>query len=417
MKFLHLADLHLGKSMYGVSLIDNGDQVFWAKRFLEKAAALKPDAVVIAGDVYDRSAPSGDAVMLLNHILTELEQMDIPVMLIAGNHDSGQRLSFAGSILAKRQIYMAGAVDAEITHVTVPEKDGSGEVTFWLVPYLFPAAAAQKLGDDSIGDYETAMRKLLERQGIDFSKRNVLVAHQNVTAGGREARRGGSESMAGGVGQMDYRVFDGFDYVALGHIHASCSVGRREVRFAGSPLCYHFDETKQPAKGLLLVELGKKGTGADITPVTIPPLHPMREIRGCAEEILAEAESGTGEKEYLKIVVTDARITPELSQTLRELYGNRGSLIMELVSAFREFGTVSALPGEYSEAKTIEEYFVELYRERKAQAQPEEKDMELFCFAAGRVRERQSAGKEEENLEEDAEKLLAYILEQEEGKG
>ena len=95
MKFLHLADLHLGKSIYGVSLIDNGDQIFWARRFLEKAAALKPDAVVIAGDVYDRSAPSGDAVMLLNYILTELEQMDIPVMLIAGNHDSGQRLSFA----------------------------------------------------------------------------------------------------------------------------------------------------------------------------------------------------------------------------------------------------------------------------------------------------------------------------------
>ncbi len=229
MKFLHLADLHLGKSIYGVSLIDNGDQIFWARRFLEKAAALKPDAVVIAGDVYDRSAPSGDAVMLLNYILTELEQMDIPVMLIAGNHDSGQRLSFAGSILAKRRIYIAGSVDAEITHVTVSDKDGSGEVTFWLVPYLFPAAAAQKLGDDSIGDYETAMRKLLERQGIDFSKRNVLVAHQNVTAGGREAGRGGSESMAGGVGQMDYRVFDGFDYVALGHIHASCSVGRREV--------------------------------------------------------------------------------------------------------------------------------------------------------------------------------------------
>ena len=245
MKFLHLADLHLGKSIYGVSLIDNGDQIFWARRFLEKAAALKPDAVVIAGDVYDRSAPSGDAVMLLNYILTELEQMDIPVMLIAGNHDSGQRLSFAGSILAKRRIYIAGSVDAEITHVTVSDKDGSGEVTFWLVPYLFPAAAAQKLGDDSIGDYETAMRKLLERQGIDFSKRNVLVAHQNVTAGGREAGRGGSESMAGGVGQMDYRVFDGFDYVALGHIHASCSVGRREVRFAGSPLCYHFDETNR----------------------------------------------------------------------------------------------------------------------------------------------------------------------------
>ena len=417
MKFLHLADLHLGKSLYGVSLIDNGDQTFWAERFLERVKELEPDAVVIAGDVYDRSAPSADAVMLLNHILTELEGMGVPVMLIAGNHDSGQRLSFAGSILAKQGIHIAGAVETEISHVTIPEKAGGGEVTFWLMPYLFPAMAAQKLEDDSIGDYGTAMRRMLERQEIDFSKRNVLVAHQNVTANGREAVRGGSESMAGGVGQMDYRVFDGFDYVALGHIHASCHVGRREVRYAGSPLCYHFDETKQPAKGLLFVELGEKEKGAEVTPIPITPLHPMREIRGTREEILEEAAKGKEEKEYLKVVVTDARITPELSETLRELFGKRGSLIMELVSSFREFGAVSALPGIHSEAKAIEEYFVELYRERKAQAEPDEKDLELFRFAAGQVRGRQSAESREEMLEEDAKELLAYVLEQEAAKG
>lgn len=417
MKFLHLADLHLGKSLYGVSLIDNGDQIFWAERFLEKVKELEPDAIVIAGDVYDRSAPSGDAVMLLNHILTELEGMGVPVMLIAGNHDSGQRLSFAGSILAKRGIHIAGTVETEISHVTIPEKGGGGEVTFWLMPYLFPAMAAQKLEDDSIGDYGTAMRRLFKRQGIDFSKRNVLVAHQNVTANGREAERGGSESMAGGVGQMDYRVFDGFDYVALGHIHASCHVGRKEVRYAGSPLCYHFDETKQPTKGLLLVELGEKGSGAEIMPVPISPLHPMREILGTQEEILDEAEKGKAEKEYLKVVVTDARITPELAGTLRELFGRRGSLIMELVSSLREFGTVSALPGNHSEAKAIEEYFVELYRERMAQAEPEEKDMEVFRLAAGQVRDRQSAENREEMLQEDAEELLAFILEQEAVRG
>ncbi|MDE5717656.1 MAG: exonuclease subunit SbcD, partial [Lachnospiraceae bacterium] len=133
MRFLHLADLHLGKSLYGVSLIDNGDQIFWAERLLKKVSELKPDAVVIAGDVYDRSSPSSDAVMLLNHILTELEQMGIPVMLIAGNHDSGQRLSFAGDILAKQRIYIAGVAETEVLHVTIPEKDGTGEVTFWLI--------------------------------------------------------------------------------------------------------------------------------------------------------------------------------------------------------------------------------------------------------------------------------------------
>ena len=273
MRFLHLADLHLGKSLYGVSLIDNKDQEYWKDRFLEKTEEIKPDAVVISGDIYDRNAPSGQAVMLLDSMLTRLESMEIPVLIIAGNHDSGQKLSFGGSILAKRNIYMAGVADKEICRVTIPEKDGLGDVTFWLIPYLFPAMAAKLFEDESIRDYETAMRRLLESQNIDFSRRNVAVAHQNVTAQGKEARRGGSESMAGGVGQMDYRVFDGFDYVALGHIHASYHVGRRQVRYAGTPLCYHFDETRQPQKGPLLVELGEKGAPVTIETVAIPPPH------------------------------------------------------------------------------------------------------------------------------------------------
>lgn len=413
MKFLHIADLHLGKSLYGVSLIDNQDQVFWVEKFLEKAKEVRPDAVLIAGDIYDRSAPSGEAVMLFNHMLTGLDEMGIPVMLTAGNHDSGKRLSFAGEILAKQGIYIAGVAKKEITHATIPEQDGSGEVTFWLLPYLFPAMAAQVLEDDSIGDYESAVRELLARQEIDFSKRNVLLAHQNVTANGKEAPRGGSESMVGGVGQIDYRVFDGFDYVALGHIHASYHVGRKEVRYAGSPLCYHFDEVGQPEKGALLVELGEKGNGVTITPLSIRPLHPMREIRGTYESILESLEQEKNRGEYLKIVVTDSRITPEISERLRGQFGRRDSVVMELVSEFREFDTVTALPGEYGGEKLIEDYFVELYRERKGQAEPPEKDLALFRFAAEQTRERELSEKREESLAADAEKLLAYLLRQE----
>lgn len=413
MRFLHIADLHLGKSLYGVSMIDNQDQVFWVDRFLEKTRELKPDAVLIAGDIYDRSAPSGEAVLLFNHMLTELEKMAVPVMMTAGNHDSGKRLSFAGTILAKQGLYIAGMAEAEMIHVTLPERDKKGEVTFWLLPYLFPAAATQALKDESIGDYETAVRKLLARQNIDFTKRNVLLAHQNVTADGRETPVGGSESMVGGVGQIDYRVFDGFDYVALGHIHASYYVGRKEVRYAGSPLCYHFDETRQPVKGLLLVELGEKGSGVEITPVSIGPLHPLREIRGTYETILESLEQEKNRGEYLKIVVTDRRITPEISEILRGQFANRDSIVMELVSEFREFDALPGLPGEYSREKLIEDYFVELYRERKEQAQPEEKDMALFRFAAAQVRGRKGSGSREENLEADAEKLLTYLLKQE----
>lgn len=416
MKFLHLADLHLGKSLYGVSLIDNQDQVFWVERFLEKAAELKPDAVLIAGDIYDRSAPSGEAVMLFNRMLTGLEEMKIPVMVTAGNHDSGKRLSFAGTILAKQGIYVAGVAEAEMAHVTLPEPDGMGEVTFWLLPYLFPAVAAQVLGDEAVGDYQTAVRALLGRQRIDFSKRNVLLAHQNVTAGGKEAFRGGSESMVGGVGQVDYRVFDGFDYVALGHIHASYSVGRKEVRYAGSPLCYHFDEIRQPEKGLLFVELGKKGEEVKITPIHIKPLHPMREIRGTYESILETLGREKNRGEYLKIVVTDRRITPEISELLRGLIGRQDSLALELSSEFRALDAVSDLRGEYNGEKSVEDYFVELYRERKGQAEPDKKDRELVAFAAGQVLNRELSEKREEALAADADKLLAYILKQEAGE-
>ena len=417
MKFLHLSDLHFGKSLYGVSLIDNKDQAYWKDRFLEKVEELQPDAIVIAGDIYDRSAPSGEAVALLDSLLTRLEQLQIPVMMIAGNHDSGQRLAFAGDILAKQNVYIAGSVDKELSHVTLPEKDGSGEVTFWLMPYLFPAIVAQKLEDDSIGDYETAVRRLLAQQEIDFSKRNVLVAHQNITADGREAERGGSESMVGGVGQIDYRVFDGFDYVALGHIHASYHVGRREVRYAGSPLCYHFNETRQPQKGPLLVELGEKDTGVRVQLQIIEPLHSMREIKGTFEEIRETVEGGREKGEYLRIVLTDRGITPEISDFLRELFRKRDSVVMELISEYREFGNADDVSGRSgSVEKSIEEYFAELYRERKDGAEPTEKDAELFRFAAQLVQKADPTDTGEAALEKDADELLAYILRQEGGR-
>ena len=231
MKFLHLADLHFGKSIHGVSLLEKGDQKAWVDGFLEMVRSLRPDAVVAAGDIYDRSAPSGDAVALLDGMVTALAELEVPVMLVAGNHDSGQRLSFGGSLLARQNVHISGVLSRQLAHVTLQDRDGP--VTFWLMPYLFPALAAQVLEDESIRDYDAAVRRMLAAQDVDFSQRNVLVAHQNVTANGQEAVRGGSESMVGGVGQVDYTAFDGFDYVALGHIHSAYPVGREAVRYAG----------------------------------------------------------------------------------------------------------------------------------------------------------------------------------------
>ena len=256
MRFLHVSDLHFGKSIHDISLLERGDQPAWVERFLALARELRPEAVVLAGDIYDRGAPSGEAVALLDRMITGLAELEIQVMLVAGNHDSGQRLSFGGSLLAKQQVHISGVLSKTLPHAALTDRHGP--VTFWLMPYVFPALVAQVLEGETIRDYHTAVRRLLEEQPVDFSQRNVLVAHQNVTANGQEVLRGGSESMVGGVGQVDYRAFDGFDYVVLGHIHSAYPVGRDAVRYAGSPLCYHFEESKQPRKGPLLVELGKR---------------------------------------------------------------------------------------------------------------------------------------------------------------
>lgn len=413
MRFIHLSDLHFGKSLYGVSLIDHGDQGVWVEHFLQQAEALSPDAVVIAGDIYDRSAPSGDAVTLFGGMLTRLAGLGIPVLMVAGNHDSGQRLAFAGEILAKQKVHIAGVLTKKLLSVTLPEKDGSGEVTFWLLPYLFPAQVAQLLEDDSIRDYDTAARRLLALQEMDFSRRNVLVAHQNVTVDGREGLRGGSESMIGGVGQIDYTAFDGFDYVALGHIHASYPVGRPEVRYAGSPLCYHFNETKQSLKGPLLVELGKKGSQVQITRLPIQPLCAMKELRGTYEEVLAAGERETKDT-YIRIVLTDRRVTAEAAQILRSRLESRGCLVMELVSDYQEYHALRS-GGEAGgrEQKLVEEYFAELYREKKDGAEPDRKDLELFQFAAGQVREAEAKGQKGEVSQSHVEELLDFLLQQE----
>ena len=414
MRFLHLADLHFGKSIYGTSLLENGDQGYWVDRFLELANKLRPDAVVVAGDVYDRSAPSGDAVQLLSRLLTGLSELSIPVMLTAGNHDSVQRLAFLSPLLRREGVHISGplAESPALAHVTLT--DEHGPVTFWLMPYVFPALVAQALGTENLRDSGEAVRLLLSRQGIDFAGRNVLVAHQNVTANGAEAERGGSESMVGGVGQIDYTVFDGFDYVALGHIHAAYPVGRDTVRYAGSPLCYHFNETKQAAKGPVLVTLGAKSEPVKTETLVIPPLHPMRELRGAFEELRDAELANPRRGEYLRVVLTDRRVSPEIAVFFRELYKSRDSILMELCSDYQTAaGGAGMLSRGDVEEKSVEDLFADFYAERRGGETPTEEDATLLRFAGellSRADVRAAPG------EKETQKLLDWLLEQEAAK-
>lgn len=383
MKLLHLSDLHFGKQLHGVSLLEKDDQPRWVDKLLECVDEHRPDAVLIAGDVYDRQSPSGGAMQLFSRMVTGISDRNIPVLITAGNHDSGERLSCFRDILARQNVHISGVLSRELTHVTLT--DEYGPVTVWLLPYTFPAAVVQILKDDTIRDYDTAVRRMLAEQSIDFSQRNVIVAHQNVTKGGVEGIRGGSESMVGGVGQVDYTAFDGFDYVALGHIHAAYSVGRDAVRYAGSPLCYHFDEIRQPKKGPLLVELREKGREPAVERMEIAPLHPMRELRGTYEEVMAAA-SNAGNGEYVKIVLTDRAMTPEINTYFEAVFKAKKSVLMERISEFQRF-TGEARRRELNELeqRSVEELFVDFYTDR-ANGAPEDEDVSLLQFAAELLR-------------------------------
>ncbi len=409
MRFLHIADLHLGKTIHGVSLIENGDQPYFVDRFLELAEEVSPDTVLIAGDVYDRSSPSGDAVALLSRLLTGLVNLSVPVLLIAGNHDSGQRLAFGGELLARENLHIAGVLPegGKIPRVTLT--DEYGPVNFYMMPYIFPALAAEKLKDSEIRGYDAAVRRLLEVSEIRTEERNVILAHQNVTAGGKDGERGGSESMVGGVGQVDYTAFDLFDYAALGHIHAAYPVGRPEVRFAGSPLCYHFDETRQARKGPLLVTLGEKGTKPVVETLSIEPLHPMRELKGSYEELRSEMESTEMRGEYLRIVVTDRTVAPAVADHLRRLAEAHDSVLMELCSVYREFsGTAGTVNPEDVRERPLSELFSSFYAERSGGAEVDERDLHFLKYAEELAAHADIDGKPAESV---VDRLLEAMLE------
>lgn len=385
MKLYHLADLHLGKTIYGLSMLE--DQRDWIEKFLALCRKERPDAVAAAGDIYDRSAPSGEAVVLLDHLLTELADMQIPVFLIAGNHDSGQRLSFGHSIFSKQNIHIAGTVRRELEHVILEDPDGQGPVVIWMLPYVFPEQISMILEDDTIHTYDDAVRQLISLQNIDPAVRNVILSHQNVTADGKEVQRGGSETMVGGLGQIDHSVFDRFDYAALGHIHSAYPVGRAEVRYAGTPLCYHFAETRQKDKGVTEVTLPAKGEKIQIRQIPIEPLHRMRRYEGTKEEVYEQLLQETGRNEYVGITLTDQRITPEVSAYITDLLERRDCLKLELVSTFSAFsGCVSAAERDALREKPVEDLFASFYEEQRGGTVPDEAEYELMQYIGELVR-------------------------------
>lgn len=307
MKFFHLSDLHIGKQLHRYNLKE--DQQVILKEVIAYAKELRPDAIVIAGDIYDKSVPSAEAVTIFDEFLTELSEITpvIPILIISGNHDSPDRLNYASEILRRHHIYLVGNVPEQpeeyIEKVTL--QDTYGEVDFYLLPFMKPGYVRNVFVNNVPETYADAVREIIKREEIDYNKRNVLVSHQ-FYVGEKEGSPETCDSevfSVGGIDNVDIGAVKEFDYVALGHLHGAQYVSRPKIRYCGTLLKYSVSESTQ-TKSLTVVTLKEKGEKPEIA---CYPLHPLRDVRkkkGTLEEIIKEA--GKEEKEdYISITLTD----------------------------------------------------------------------------------------------------------------
>ena len=356
MKLIHLSDLHLGKRVNDVSMLE--DQHYILQEILGIIDAETPDCVLIAGDVYDRTVPSAEAVALLDDFLFQLSRRSLQVFLISGNHDSPERLAFGGRLMAHSGIHVSPVYAGAVSPITL--EDDHGTVNFYLLPFLKPAHVRRYLPEAQIESYTDACRAVVEAMEIDESQRNVLLAHQFVTG----AEPCDSEEISvGGSDNVDASVFSGFDYVALGHIHGPQNIVPDRIRYCGTPLKYSFSECRHK-KSVTVVELAQKG---NLTLRTVPltPLRDMRELRGTYGELTArENYWGTAVEDYLHIILTDEEDVPEAVGRLRVIYPNLMKLTYDNTRT-RASGVLEI--SEQIRRKTPLELFGELYEAQNNQ--------------------------------------------------
>ncbi len=353
MKLLHLADLHLGKRVNGFSML--GDQRYILDRILAVADAERPDAVLIAGDVYDRAVPPEEAVRLFDDFLVALAARGAEVFIISGNHDSAERVAFGGRLMDASGIHLAPVFAGAAAPIR--RQDEYGPVDLYLLPFIRPAQVRAVWPEEDIATYTDAMRAAIAHLDLDGSARSVAVAHQFVAG----AALSDSEELAvGGLDEVDAAVFAPFTYVALGHLHSPQAVGRETLRYAGAPLKYSFS-AREKDKSVTVVALGAPGTPPAVREVPLHPLRALREIRGSFDEVTSRAfvaAQPQPREDYYRIVLTDEQDIPNGLARLRDIYPN----CMEMQydnERTRAYAAVAG-PGEV-ERKSPLALFEELY--------------------------------------------------------
>lgn len=318
MKLMHLADLHLGKSILEQSLIE--DQKYILDKIIDIVVSRNVDCVLISGDVYDKTVPSVEAVRLFSGFLTRLYRSGVKVFVISGNHDSKDRLSFGNELFVDNGVYIEGVFNGKLKGIEL--EDCYGKVLIYMLPFVKPADVRGYYPDKKISSYQEAVGCIVNNTNIDKSKRNIIMVHQFVTANGIDILRSDSEEISlGGIDNIDVSIFDDFDYVAMGHIHRGQRLVRDTVRYAGSPLKYSFSEVTHK-KSVPIIELKNKGD-ISIDLVDLVPIRDMRVIRGSLERLLDKEIVSMGNcDDYISAIITDDDYVMDAIGKLRRVYSN-----------------------------------------------------------------------------------------------
>lgn len=361
MKFIHLSDLHLGKRVNEYSMLE--DQKYILTKIINVVDEEKPDGVLIAGDVYDKSVPSAETVSLFDDFLTRLAKRNLQVFIISGNHDSPERMSFGSRLMDQSGIHISQVYNGKVTPFAI--SDEHGNVNVYMLPFIKPVHV-RRFFEEEIETYTDAIRVAVAEMNIDQSERNILITHQFVTG----ALRSESEDLSvGGSDNVDVSVFDGFDYVALGHIHSPQNCTSERVRYCGTPLKYSFSEVKDK-KSVTIVELANKGN-LTIRTVPLDPMRDMVEIKGKYDDIMLKSfyENTTYQEDYVHITLTDEEDIVDAIGKLRTVYHN----LMKLDYDNRRTRSVAQMDGGVDvETKTPIELFSDFYELQNNQPMSDE---------------------------------------------
>jgi len=363
MKIMHLSDLHIGKKVNEYSMLQ--DQIYILKEILRIIDNEKVETVIIAGDVYDRSLPPNEALELFDEFLYQLSGRNVNVFVISGNHDSPERISYGGRMMTENKIFLSPVYDGNVKPITL--NDDYGEVNFYLLPFVRPADIRRYFPDENIENYTDAVKVAIDNMNVDFSERNILITHQFVT--GAELSES-EDIIVGGTDNVSGEVFDGFDYVALGHIHREQTVGKDNIRYCGTPLKYSFSEAKN-IKSVTILDFNDKGN-IEYSKIPLTPFRDMREIRGTYYELTLKSNyESTNTEDYLHITLTDEEDIPDAIGKLRSIYPNIMKLDYDNLRT-RGSGTVDAI--ENIESKSPFELFADLFKQQNNQDMSEEQE-------------------------------------------